>query len=124
MRRLLELGVTVHLSKAPEAIGVAEVTLGCSWTGRQSALPCDAVIMVTSRRPDDGLYHSTRALDWRGAGIKTLKLIGDAAAPGPIAWATYAGRRYGEEMDADDRGDDLAFRREIAGLSDAPSLLP
>ena len=124
MRRLLELGVTVHLSKAPEAIGAGEVSLGCSWTGRLTALPCDAVMMVTSRAPDDGLFHATRALDWQGAGITTLKLIGDAAAPGPIAWATYAGRRYGEEMDAADRGDDLAFRREIAGLSDAPSLLP
>ena len=124
MRRLLELGVTVHLSKAPEAIGADEVALGCTWTGRQTALPCDAVLMVTSRTPNDGLYHAARALDWQGAGIKSLKLIGDAAAPGPIAWATYAGRRYGEELDAEDRGDDLAFRREVAALSDAASLLP
>ena len=41
MRRLLEIGVEIHLSKAPEAVGKAEITLGCTWTGRQSALPCD-----------------------------------------------------------------------------------
>ena len=35
-------GVTLHLSKAPEAIGDGEVTLACTWTGRQttSALRC------------------------------------------------------------------------------------
>jgi dimethylamine/trimethylamine dehydrogenase len=46
----------------------------------------------------------------------SLKLIGDAAAPGPIAWATYAGRRYAEELDAPDIGDALPFRRELAEL--------
>jgi dimethylamine/trimethylamine dehydrogenase len=124
MRRLLDLGVTVHLSKAPEAIGTGEVSLGCTWTGKLTTLPCDAVVMVTSRSPNDGLFQSARAMDWQSAGIKSLKLIGDAAAPGPIAWATYAGRRYAEELDAAPVGDDLAFRREIADLSHEGSLLP
>ncbi|MBC2836729.1 NAD-binding protein [Gemmobacter straminiformis] len=123
-RRLMELGVTLHLSKAPEAVGADGVTLGCTWTGRQSRIAADAVLMVTARRPDDALYHATRALDWQGAGIKSLKLIGDAAAPAPIAWATYAGRRYAEELDQPDRGDALSFRREIAGLLDLPALTP
>ena len=64
-------------------------------------------------------------LDWQAAGIKTLSLIGDAAAPGPIAWATYAGRRFAEELDMpDDRGDTPAFRREVAALEPLPSRLP
>ncbi|NGM46583.1 FAD-dependent oxidoreductase [Rhodobacter sp. SGA-6-6] len=116
MRRLLEIGVEVHVSKAPEAIGRNEVTLGCTWTGRQSALAAEAVVMVTSRSPEDALYRETKAMDWQEAGIRSLQLIGDAAAPGPIAWATYAGRRWAEDLDAPERGDDLAFRREIAGL--------
>jgi dimethylamine/trimethylamine dehydrogenase len=118
MRRLMELEIGLHLSKAPQVIDAAGVFLGCTWTGRQSALPCDAVVMVTSRRPKDELHHAVRALDWRRAGLQTVSLIGDAAAPGPIAWATYAGRRYAEEMDAPDRGDALSFRREIAALAD------
>jgi dimethylamine/trimethylamine dehydrogenase len=118
MRRMLEIGVELHLSKAPEVIAAAEVLLGCVWTGRQSALPCDAVVMVTSRRPKDGLFQAVKAMDWRGAGLLSVSLIGDAAAPGPIAWATYAGRRYAEELDAPDQGDALAFRREIAALAD------
>ncbi len=124
MRRLLEIGVDIHLSKAPEAIGATEITLGCTWTGRQTPLAADAVVMVTSRSPNDQLFHATRALDWQGAGIRSLKLIGDAAAPGPIAWATYAGRNWAEELDAPDRGDALSFRREIAELLPPAPLTP
>jgi dimethylamine/trimethylamine dehydrogenase len=124
MRRLLEIGIDIHLSKAPEAIGAQEITLGCTWTGRQTALAADAVVMVTSRTPDDALFHATRALDWQGAGIRSLKLIGDAAAPGPIAWATYAGRAWAEALDEPDRGDALPFRREIAALMPHAPLTP
>jgi dimethylamine/trimethylamine dehydrogenase len=124
MRRLLEIGVTVHFSKAPEAIGANEITLGCTWTGRQTTLPTDAVVLVTSRQPNDTLFHATRALHWQGAGITSLKLIGDAAAPGPIAWATYAGRAWAEDLDAPAREDVPNFRREIAALTPGPSLLP
>ena len=127
MRRLLELGVRLHLSKAPEAVGAAEVTLTCCWTGAPSTLAADAVVMVTSRLPDDSLYHdlAARRDEWEGAGIRSVRLIGDAAAPGPIAWATYAGRRFAEELDMpDDRGDTPRFRREVAGLEPGPSRLP
>ena len=124
MRRLLELGVEIHLSKAPEAVHRNEITLGCTWTGRQTALPTDAVLYVTSRIPNAGLYHATNALDWQAAGIRSLKLIGDAAAPGPIAWATYAGRNWAETLDQPDPEDTLAFRREITALTPGPSLLP
>ena len=128
MRRLLEIGVEIRLSKAPETIGAKEVSLGCTWTGRPTQLPADAVLMVTSRTPDDALFHATKALDWQAAGIRSLQLIGDAAAPGPIAWATYAGRAWAEGLDAPDLAPDLApergperddalpFRREIAEL--------
>ena len=47
--------------------------------------------------------------------------IGDAKAPAPIAWATYAGHRYAEELDAPDIGDAVPFRRELAALSAAVS---
>jgi dimethylamine/trimethylamine dehydrogenase len=116
--------VEIHLSKAPEAIGRNEISLGCTWTGHQTPLKADAVVMVTSRTPNDALYHATRALDWQGAGIRSLRLIGDAAAPGPIAWATYAGRAWAEDLDAPDRGDALSFRREIAELLPHAPLTP
>ncbi len=127
MRRMLDIGVNVIVNKAPEAIGPQDVTLACTWTGRTETRPADAVVMVTSRLPHDALYHDLRARqpEWEAAGIRSVKLIGDAAAPGPIAWATYAGRRFAEELDMpDDRGDTPAFRREVAGLDPLPSRLP
>ena len=123
-RRLADIGVIIHLSHAPDRIHAGAADLTCTWSGRSTTVDCTAVLMVTSRTPNDSLFHATRAQDWQGAGIATLKLIGDAAAPGPIAWATYAGRRYAEELDAPDRGDALSFRREIAALMDAPNLTP
>ena len=126
MRRLLGLGVSVHVSKAPESIELNSVVLGCTWTGWQTDLACDAVVMVTSRLPSDALYQSVlaRRAEWQSSGIASVKLIGDAAAPGPIAWATYAGRRFAEDLDAIDLDDTLGFRREIADLQSGKSLLP
>jgi dimethylamine/trimethylamine dehydrogenase len=127
MRRLLELGVQVHVSKAVDAVGARSVTLSCAWTGAQSEMAVDAVVMVTSRVPHDALYHDLRRVSdrWTDVGVQSVKLIGDAAAPGPIAWATYAGRRFAEEIDEPDtRGDSPSFRREVAGLEPGPSRLP
>jgi len=117
-RRMLEIGVSLHLSKSVERVHDRAVTLSCTYTGRETDLTCDAVLMVTSRLPNDALYQALRQ---SGQGdIKSLKLIGDAAAPGPIAWATYAGRRYAEELDQPDRGDALSFRREITAIANDP----
>jgi dimethylamine/trimethylamine dehydrogenase len=118
--RLLERGVKLHLSRAPVRIHAGAVDLACTYTGRTETLAADAVLLVTSRIGEDALYRDLRARrdDWADAGIRTVKLIGDAAAPAPIAWATYAGRRYAEEMDAPDLGDTLPFQREIAALAD------
>jgi len=76
-------------------------------------------VLVTSRAMNDRLWRDLQAreADCVDAGIRTVKIIGDAQAPGPIAWATYAGHRYARELDMPDIGDALPFRREIAELS-------
>lgn len=127
MRRLLGIGVQVHPCKAPLAIGVDEVTLGCTWGGAETAIAADAVVLVTSRRPHDDLFRALRDRrgEWAGHGIRSVRVIGDAAAPAPIAWATYAGRRFAEELDRpEDAGDIPSFRREVAGLDPGASRLP
>ncbi|WP_435258695.1 FAD-dependent oxidoreductase [Thioclava sp. FR2] len=126
MRRLLELGVKIQTNKAPEEIGRSEVMLGCTWTGALTVLETESVVMVTSRVPQDGLFREVMKLDsGKGGSGRTVKLIGDGAAPGPIAWATYAGRRFAEEIDQPDTGGEIpAFRREIAWLEPGPSRLP
>ena len=80
------------------------------------------MVVVTSRTPDVAPYHALMARRGDWAGPTSVKLIGDAASPGPIAWATYAGRRHAEELDEPDRGDALSFRHEIAELAAHPLL--
>jgi len=76
------------------------------------------VVMVASQQPNAELYTNLMAQrsQWQEAGIISVRVIGDAEAPGPIAWATYAGHRYARELDGADIGDALPFKREITEL--------
>ena len=118
-RRLAELGVKIVLNRGVIEIAEDHVLSNCVFTGRTERFECDAVLMVASKQENNGLYLDLQARenDWAEAGIKSVKLIGDANAPGPIAWATYAGHRYARELDEPDIGDALPFRREIAELA-------
>ncbi len=118
--RLIESGIDVRTNRGLAAITTGGVAAACSYTGRESEIACDAVVLVTARLPNDQLYHdlTARAAEWADNGLWSVKLVGDANAPAAIAWATYAGHRYAEELDAPDRGDALPFRREVATLKD------
>jgi dimethylamine/trimethylamine dehydrogenase len=89
------------------------------YTGRTGTLACDAAVLVTARLPEDGLYRELKAreADWKTAGIASVDVIGDACAPGTIAMAVYAGRRYAEELDTPEIGDAVPFRRELTELA-------
>ena len=116
--RLLDLEVKVSLSSALKQVGSTYVTLASTYTGKETTIACDAVLMVTARLPDDLLYLQLKdcSAERSASGIKSVNVIGDANAPAAIAWATYAGQRYAEELDEPDRGDALPFRREVAAL--------
>jgi dimethylamine/trimethylamine dehydrogenase len=75
--------------------------------------------MVTARTPQDELYLALRARrdDWAEAGIQSVRVIGDANAPGTIAAAVYAGHRYAQELDAPESGDAPPFKRDIVSLA-------
>ena len=95
----------------------------CVFTGRAEEVEADAVVLVTSREPEDCLAGEleARAGDWPGAGIESVTTIGDALAPATIAHAVYAGRRYAEELDGEEgTGDEVPFKREIVELEPLP----
>lgn len=118
-RRLVETGVRIVLNTGVAAIHADGVETACAYTGARGRIGCDAAVLVTSRVPEDGLLREllARRADWEDAGIRSVRLIGDACAPGPIAWATYAGHRYARELDMPDIGDALPFRREVTELA-------
>ena len=116
---LLEKGVTIHPFANLNAIADGGITASCVFTGRTEEVEADAVVLVTSREPEDRLAREleARATDWRAAGIESVVTIGDALAPATIAHAVYAGRRYAEELDgAPDTGDEVPFKRELTEL--------
>ncbi|SNT74019.1 FAD-dependent oxidoreductase [Paracoccus seriniphilus] len=117
--RLDEMGVDIVLNRGVTRIEADHVVSNCVYTGKTRNYAADAVVMVASRSGNDQLYQDlvARQGDWADAGIRSVKLFGDAEAPGPIAWATYAGHRFARELDGADIGDGLPFRREITELA-------
>jgi dimethylamine/trimethylamine dehydrogenase len=119
-KRLLEKGISLRLTRNLEAIAPGVATLACTYTGRTEEIEADAVVLVTSRQPDDALAANltARSGDWADAGIESVTSIGDALAPATIAHAVHAGRRYSEELDAAPLPEGgLSFRRGMAALA-------
>ncbi|MEQ8654892.1 MAG: NAD(P)-binding protein [Kiloniellales bacterium] len=118
-KRLVDLGVEIILNRGIEAIRAGAVESACVFSGRSSEIAADAVVLATCRAPNDEVWRALKAREgaWADFGIKSIKVIGDAEAPGPIAWATYAGHRFARELDGPDIGDALPFRREVTQLA-------
>ncbi len=118
--RLLEMGVKIITARALSAVQPDHVETECIYTGSRNRIASDALVYVTSRIPGDELWQAlkSRKAEWADAGISSLKVFGDAEAPAPIAWATYAGHRFARELDEPElAGDGPPFRREVVGLA-------
>ena len=118
-KRLIEMGVKIELNRGLISISNSKLISNCIYTQNEKEIETQNIVMVASRKPHDQLYNDLllKRTKWIDAGIKSIKLIGDANAPGPIAWATYAGHRYARELDTEDIGDNLPFRREVTNLA-------
>jgi dimethylamine/trimethylamine dehydrogenase len=116
--RLVKLGVTIVLNRALKSIEAGQAVSECVYSGGEEIMAADAVVMVASRVGNDSVWSelSAREDEWQANGIRSIRLIGDAESPAPIAWATYAGHRYARELDQPDIGDALPFRRELTHI--------
>ncbi len=121
--RLMELGVRIVTSHNLVRVGDAKVELACGYTDRSQNLAAASVVMVTSRRPNDGLYRALAEDAGRleAAGIASVQAIGDCDAPATIALAVYDGHRAARELDSPPADPDLPFRREFISLDAAVS---
>ncbi len=118
-QRLLTIGVDVKVTRALMRADHDAAVIACTYTGREETLACNAILLVTARFPQQLLYLDliSRKNEWAAAGVETVKVIGDCEAPSSaIAWSTYAGHRYAEELDELKNENELPFRREIAEL--------
>jgi dimethylamine/trimethylamine dehydrogenase len=106
--RLIELGVEIIVSHAVEAIhGITAETaiaeLSCIFTGRAREIPCGGFVPVTSREPNDTLFHELMAdpVANAAAGIASIQCTGDCKAPGLIVHAVYDGHRMARTIDSE-----------------------
>ena len=97
-QRLTKLGVGLYTQHCLNAIHPDAVSLSCTISGNTLDIPCDAVVLVTDRQPNDAVYQSLMpALTAKK--ITTLQIIGDAEAPNIIAQAVFAGHQAARQFD-------------------------
>jgi len=96
-RRLLSLGVRLRTQHQLVALGDGEVAGRDTGRGEDVSMACDAVVLLTDRLPDDGLYQALLPMAHDGR-LDSLACIGDADAPGIIAHAVFAGHRAAREF--------------------------
>jgi len=113
-KRLAALGVQAQVSQVLQALDGHELVLEDAWSGQTQLLHVDALVAVSSRLPEDALYHAllAREDDWSDAGVSSVTRIGDAEAPGLIAHAVYAGHRYAQELGEAKTGE-VPFKRHF-----------
>ncbi|MGI9419189.1 MAG: NAD(P)-binding protein, partial [Geminicoccaceae bacterium] len=119
-RALLEIDVDIRPNRTLTAIGDGIVETACIYSGQKQDIACASLILVTERIRETTLFDELRHLQ-ETAGealpLNTLELIGDAATPGLIADAVYAGHMAARHFEADPAEIERAlFRREIPTL--------
>ncbi len=110
--RLLTLGIRIVANHGIVGIAPGHVSLECAFTAGTSQLETDSTVLVTARRPMDGLWQALAA-----AGIPASR-AGDCYGPSTIAAAVHSGRRFAEEFGRPDRDFlEIPFKREVTALS-------
>jgi dimethylamine/trimethylamine dehydrogenase len=70
------------------------------FSGKEQEMDVKSIVIVGMRHPNDSLYHSLndRRGELEAAGIKSVKQIGDALAPGALVHAVYSGHEYARNL--------------------------
>lgn len=92
--RLHELGLGMQTGRQLLEHGKGRLRLACTASGKESELPCDTLIVVTGRVPDDR-HHQELAAAPRSF---TLHRVGDCMQPSSIADAIYSAHRFSREF--------------------------
>ncbi len=115
--RLLNLGVEITVAHAVERVADGGAVLRSVYTGAERAVAGDAVVLVTSRLPNESLHLEFLDLreGWNAQGLKSVRVVGDALSPGTIASAVWDGRRFAEDLGKD--GPEEPFKRNVPELA-------
>ena len=114
-RELRAKGVEIVPSHLLGEITVDELRGQNVWSPDPVSWQADAVVLVTQRRPCDGLYHELTSDRERltSEGIEAVYRIGDCLAPRTIAENIFDGHRLAREIDTADPATPLPYLREL-----------
>jgi dimethylamine/trimethylamine dehydrogenase len=119
-QHLHDAGISQRAGFSATEIAVGGIR-GTDEFGEPLELEADAVVLVTQRLSNEALYlelaQDLAAL--HAEGIAALYRIGDCVAPRIVAEASFDGHRLAREIDSDDPGTPLPYRRERIVLESA-----
>ena len=101
--RMIERGVKLITAHSLAAFNGREAQIECTYTGNRQSINVEAVVTVTMRTPNDGLFYELeqRLETETDYHLGSLSRIGDCEAPSIIAGAVYSGHRYARELDTE-----------------------
>jgi len=106
--RLLSLGINIVTAHGIDSFDGTTAIANCIYTGIKREIATDNLLLVTSRSPNDSLYHELQ----NSVTDAHISRIGDCDAPSIIASAVFAGHRYAQELDESiDRDNPLKYDR-------------
>ena len=105
-RAMIEAGIDIEVNAALTAFDEAGAALACVFTGRTHSVRANALVLVTSREPDESLYRALQGEDDENAGggarssgpVPTVQRIGDCLQPALIVHAIHSGHRAAREL--------------------------
>jgi dimethylamine/trimethylamine dehydrogenase len=104
-QHLIQLGVQIITAHGLDKFDGCNASLSCVYSERSRVVAADALVLVTTRTPVDGLYKEIAGKidsgNTESVTAPTLHKIGDCDAPAIIAAAIYAGHRYARELGTD-----------------------
>ena len=119
-RALLEQGVDIRANRTLSAIGDGVIETACVYTGQKRDIACASLVLVTERVRETALFDELSKRQDAASNtppLRTLELIGDAATPGLIADAVYAGHMAARHFEANPAEiENALFRREVPSL--------
>ncbi len=109
-RRLMAKGISLFTQHSLTSIRSDNLTLSHMVSGNEMEMPCDALVLVTDRLPNDGLYLALKPT-LAEKKVLSLRVIGDAEAPNIIAQAVFSGYLAASDFDKE-TSDITPFRVE------------
>jgi dimethylamine/trimethylamine dehydrogenase len=112
--RLMDLGVEIITDHTVDRASADGLVVQSVYTAAERVVEGDSAVFVTSRLPNESLYLDLvgREDAWTDAGLRSVRVVGDALSPGTIATAVWDGRRFAEDLGGSD--EEAWFPRDIA----------